>query len=111
MMIANICMKTAGHRTMTYSVILPSDFDEYGWEVEKRGWFDSISVESDGLLINLSFYDPARLKQEIEDAISGNRIFFERNITVVSVANRDSIEAAVKFLYESGELGRLKLSS
>jgi|ERR1019366_1193664 hypothetical protein len=95
---------------MTYKVILPSDFDEHGWEVEAKGWF-AASVEFDGLMIELLFYDPTRLQQEIEDALSANRVFFERNIIVVSTVNRASIEASVKFLYDSDELGRWKESS
>jgi hypothetical protein len=93
---------------MTYKVALPSDFDEYGWEIEAKGWFAAASVEFDGIMIELSFYDPTRLKQEIEEALSTNRVFFEGNIIVVSSVNRASIEASVKFLYESGELGRWK---
>ena len=89
---------------MTYKVILPSDFDEYSWEVEKKGWFDFASVEFDGLMIKLSFYDPIRLKQDIEAELSKRRVFFEKNMVVVPIVNRDSIEAAVKFLYESGNL-------
>jgi len=96
---------------MTYRVILPCDFDEYGWEVEAKGWFDTASVEFDGQVIEISIYDPTRLKQEIEDALSTNRVFVERNIIVVSTVNRASIEAAVKFLYESGEFGRWKRGS
>lgn len=91
---------------MIYRVILPDDFDEYAWEVEKKGWFDSAYVEFDGLKIRLSIYDQTRLKQEVEYAISSARLFFEKNILVVSTVSRDSIEASVKFLYESGELGR-----
>jgi hypothetical protein len=94
---------------MTYKVILPSDFDDHGWEIE--GWFAAASVEFDGLVIDLLFCDPTRLMQEIEDAISAGRVLFEKNIFVVSIVNRASIEAAVKFLYESGELGRWRESS
>jgi hypothetical protein len=93
---------------MTYRVVLPRDFDDYGWEVEAKGWFAAASVEFDGIMIELLFYDPTRLKREIEEALSKNRVFFESNIIVVSSVNRDSIEASVKFLYESGELGRWK---
>jgi hypothetical protein len=96
---------------MTYKVVLPSDFDEYGSIVEAKGWFAGALVEFDGRAIELLFYDPTRLNQEIEDDHSANRIFYERNIIVVPTVTRESIEASVKFLYESGELGRWKESS
>jgi len=96
---------------MTYKVVLPSDFDEYGSIVEAKGWFAGASVEFDGRVIDLLFYDPTRLKQEIADDHSANRIFYERNIIVVPTVTRESIEASVTFLYESGELGRWKESS
>ena len=96
---------------MTYRVVLPSDFDEYGPIVEAKGWFAGASVEFEGRVIELVFYDPTRLKQEIEDDLSANRIFYERNIVVVPTVTRESIEASVKFLYESGELGRWTQSS
>lgn len=96
---------------MTYKVILPSDFDEYGKEVEAKGWFPGASVEFDGLVIDLLFYDPTRLRQEMEQALSTNRVFFERNIVVVPTVSRESIETSVKFLYESDELGRWKENS
>jgi hypothetical protein len=88
---------------MTYTLILPSHFDEHGWEIEAKGWFVA-SVEVDGLMIELVFYDPARLKQEIEDELSKSPAFFEKNIVVVSTVNRQSIESAVQGLYESGRL-------
>jgi hypothetical protein len=96
---------------MSYKVVLPSDFDDHVWEIEAKGWFAAASVEFDGLVIDLSFYDPTRLMQDIELTLSTNRIFFEKNIVVVTIVNRDSIEASVKFLHESGELGRYKEGS
>jgi hypothetical protein len=96
---------------MTYRLGLPDDFDEYAWEVEEKGWFDSAYVEFDGLRIQLSIYDPTRLRQDVEEALSSARSFFEKSILVVPVVNRDSIEASVKLLYESGELGRWKEST
>jgi hypothetical protein len=95
---------------MTYRVILPDDFDEYAWEVEKKGWFNSAYVEFDGLKIHLLVYDPTRLSQDMEESLSSTRLFFERNVLVVPMVNRDSIEASVKILYESGELKRWKES-
>jgi hypothetical protein len=89
-------------------VVLPSDFDDHVWEIEANGWFAAASVEFDGLVTDFSFYDPSRIMQDIELALSTNRIFFEKNIVVVTIVNRDSIEASVKFLYESGELGRYR---
>jgi hypothetical protein len=96
---------------MTYRVILPGDFDEYAWEVEKKGWLDSAYVEFDGRKIELTIYDPPRLKQDVEEALSSSRPFFEKNVLVVSTVNRDSIEASVELLYKTGELKRWKEGS
>jgi hypothetical protein len=48
------------------------------WEIEAKGWFAAASVEFDGLVIDLSFYDPTRLMQDIELTLSTNRIFSKR---------------------------------
>jgi hypothetical protein len=63
---------------MSYKVVLPSDFDDHVWEIEAKGWFAAASVEFDGLVIDLSFYDPTRLMQDIELTLSTNRIFSKR---------------------------------
>lgn len=96
---------------MTYRVILPDNFDEYAWEIEAKGWLDSAYVETDGRKVELTIYDPTRLRQDVEEALSSGGPFFEKNVLVVSIVNRDSIEASVKSLCESGELRRWKESS
>lgn len=84
-----------------FSLILPSDFDEYAWEVEAKGWFSDVMVNVAGKAYKLNFYDPARLNQEIEDDLSGKVAFVGGNLVVVRSVNRANIEVAVRDLVRS----------
>lgn len=88
----------------SYSLILASDFDDYAWEVESKGWFSDVTVVVSGKTYKLHFYDPARLGQEIEDELSGNVAFVEGNLVVVRAVNRANIELAVSELVGSGRI-------
>ncbi len=69
---------------MVYKINFGDDFDQRAWELESKGWFD-VNVSVDGMLVSLSFYDPARLAQEVESSLSTKSVFFERNIVVIPV--------------------------
>ena len=49
----------------------------------------------------LTFYDPARLAQEIEAELQRGGFFFEPNLVVVKSVTRLHMEAATEFLIES----------
>jgi hypothetical protein len=85
---------------------LPDDFEEYGWEVEAKGWFDGAVVEFDGRLAPISFYDSTRLAEEIgeELAVSGCVAF--RNLVVVAAVTPSMMQQAIDRLVATGEVER-----
>lgn len=92
----------------SFSLIFPDDFDDYAWEVEAKGWFNDVVVETDGQRFRITFYDIARLSQDIEDELSANAAFVEKNVVVVRNVTRVAIEQAVKFIAISEGFTRLK---
>ena len=96
---------------MDYKLSFPDDFTDYEWELESKGYFNGAVVVCQGDNYRLSFYDPVRLAQEIEDELSSTALFMEENLVVVSSVDRVHMEKAVKFLMESGKYKDLKLKS
>jgi hypothetical protein len=90
-----------------YSLYLPIDFEDYESECESKGWFRGATLVVSGERYVLSFYDPARLHQEIADELQKQVVFAEPNLLVVPSVTRKNIEKAVDFLVRSGNLGWL----
>ena len=69
--------------------------DDDDWSLtQANGWID-LAVRSTGGEKMVSFYDPARLAQEIQDALTGPGYFAESSIVVVPAVTREAITAAV----------------
>jgi len=92
---------------MTFKLIFPENYDEYAWEAEAKGYLTGVTVTVKELTISLLFYDPVRLAQDIEEMISLNQVFAEKNVVVVSNVNRITIETAVASLFGTGDIYRL----
>ncbi len=86
-----------------YKLSFPDDFDDYEWELESKGWFNGAVVVCQESNYRLSFYDPVRLAQEIEDELSSTAVFMEENLVVINSVDRAHMEKAVKYLMESGK--------
>jgi hypothetical protein len=84
-----------------FSFDLPSDFAEYEWEVETKGWFSDARMIVSGKRYRLSFYDPARLGQEIESELQRDGAFFEPNLVIVRSVTRANMERAAVLLAQS----------
>jgi hypothetical protein len=85
--------------TLPYVIHFPDYFDDYAGEIEAKGYFADVIVESAGLRYNPVFYDPIRFEQEYKDHLaSGARAFSEPNIVVVGAVTRQQIEAAIEEL-------------
>ena len=81
------------------------DWDEQtAWEIERKGWYEQAALQlDDGRLIPLSFYDPVRLRQELEaDFSRGKRFFAEKNLVIVPQLTEESIVHAVEELITKG---------
>lgn len=90
-----------------YLLVFPQGFDDYASEVEAKGWFSEAKLTFLGMQYRMNFYDPARLRQEIEDDIQRGSVFFETNLLVVPSVTRQNMEKAVEMLIQSGGVGSL----
>lgn len=88
----------------------PPDFDDYAWEVESKGWFDGADVVWEGAVIRVTFYDPVRLAEEIDEEIAASRTPAFRNLILVPTVTREAMERAVRALVETGEIDRFSPS-
>jgi hypothetical protein len=77
---------------------LPTDFNEYGSEVETKGWFGGAHLSMAGKTYKLIVYDPVRLAQEIDASLHRGQIFFEPNLVVVKSVTREAMEQAAEQL-------------
>ena len=79
-------------------LLLPADFDDYGWEVESKGVFSDGAVALGDHDVKVTFYDPERLKQDIESDLARDPyVAFERLVVVESVT-LENMEQAVSRL-------------
>ena len=90
----------------TWKLVLAENFDEFEWETEAKGWYPA-ELRYRGKVFALTFYDPVRLQQEIEDELKRCDAFFEENLIVVRTVNRAHMERAVARLLRSKMLDRL----
>jgi len=86
---------------------LPSDFDDYGWEVEAKGWFSGARIIASDTRYPINFYDQARLSQQIQDEVAAGQIFFEPNLVVIRAVTRTNMENAAEELVMSGRVSSL----
>lgn len=89
------------------SLVFPEGFDDYAFEVESKGWFAGATFAFLGKKRRMTFYDPFRLRQDIEEELQGGRFFFEPNLVVVPSVTRENMEKAVKALIQSGDVSAL----
>jgi hypothetical protein len=86
----------------TYGIEYPENFDEYAWEAGAKGWLPGVVALINGRRYKLTFYDPARLSQDIEGELQQNSVFFEPNLLIVPSVTRAHMEAAVAAIARTG---------
>ena len=91
------------------SLAFPQGFDSYASEVEAKGWFAEAKLVLSGKQHRLTFYDPVRLGQEIEDQLQRGTAFFEPNLVVIPSVTRENMEKAVDILIQSGGVDSLSV--
>ena len=77
----------------------PIDWNEQeGLERPDKGWLNDVIVTLDnGDTYNLSFYDPVRLSQELEDEVeAGNAGVLDKGLMVIPSVTKTHIELAIK---------------
>lgn len=81
---------------MAREVVIPDDFDDLDWSMaETKGYLDGVTVQVDGELVGVTFYDPVRLAQDIEDDIRNRRLPHWKRLLVVAWVDRDAVQTAV----------------
>jgi len=82
---------------MDRELVLPPDFEDYAWEVEAKGVFWDATVRMGDASVAVTFYDPARLSQEIIDELN-DRSSFEllRTLVVPSVTEKEMRDAVAR---------------
>lgn len=86
----------------SFAITYPDGFE--GWEpiIEAKGWLADVLVAIEGARFRLTFYDPVRLGQEVDDDVRREGLFCERNLVIVPAVTRGHIEAAIGKLGEKG---------
>ena len=85
-------------------LVFSVDFDERtAEEVLQKGWFRAaFALMPNGARVPLAFFDPVRLRQEIDAALhSGSSCFAEVCLIVVPEITKECMEAALRELYGS----------
>jgi hypothetical protein len=97
--------------TTTFTIHYPADFDaREEYEMPLKGYFSGTIVEiSDGNQYALFFFDPVRLRQELEAASKSGRSYVaEPNMVVVPEVTPAAIEQAVAGLIRDHYFDHLK---
>lgn len=101
----------SGYRVQVMSNVtleFPPGFEDYDWEVEAKGWLPGVVVVMEERRYTLTVYDPARLAQDVADALKEGKAFLEPNLVVVPSVTRESIASAIQELVQTGGLHGLR---
>ena len=88
----------------SFSLELPTDFEDYAWETEAKGWFSEARIVVAERRYQINIYDLARLTQTIEGEFKRGQIFFEPNLVIVPSVTRAHMERAAEELLQSGQI-------
>lgn len=96
---------TASHhrkRQADVHIVWPHPMDEYAWAItEAKGWIE-ITVRSSEGEKTITFYDPVRLAQEVDAAVTGRGYFAESAVAVIPAVTREAVESAIGLIAERG---------
>lgn len=76
-------------------VIYPSSMDDYDWAMtETKGWVE-ITIQWATRRKTVTFYDPTRLAQEVQSAVTRSGYFAESAVVVLPAVTKEAIEAVI----------------
>lgn len=87
-----------------FLLALPSNFEEYEWEVTAKGTFSEAQLIVAGKHYRLNFYDATRLGQEIQSEFERGGVFFEPNLVIVQSVTKTDMERAAEHLMQSEQI-------
>jgi hypothetical protein len=88
----------------SFSLELPTDFEDYERILESKGWFSEARIVVAERRCRINFYDLARLVQTAEGEFERGQIFFESNLVIVPSVTRTHMERAAEQLVQSGQI-------
>ena len=94
-----------------FTIHFPEDFDAQSeFETPSRGYLSDVIVEmKDGQRYKLFFYDPVRMRQDLEAEISaGKPCLAEPNVILLPEITIENIEKAVQRSWQDGFFDELK---
>jgi len=80
-------------------IVYPIEWDDRdNFERPAKGWLDNVKViKENGKEYTLSFYDPVRLSQDLEEEIKiGKAGIIEKGLLIVKEVTKENIEKAIK---------------
>jgi hypothetical protein len=80
---------------MERELVLPTDFDDYAWELESKGYFTDAAVQIGDKHVGVSFYEPTRLSQDIAEELAAGRPFAISRLLVVERVTLENMRIAV----------------
>jgi hypothetical protein len=90
---------------LEFELRLPDDFEQALWST--KGYFPGAELVVKNKAYRLTFYDPIRLGQDAIAEVENGTFFFEKNLIVVEKVERQNLEAAVRWLVDTGQVNRL----
>lgn len=97
--------------TAVFTIHYPDWFDERAeLEVEAKGWLVGVIVQlADGSRYTVSFYDPVRLRQDLEaETTQGRPYIAEPGLIIVPEVTVRVIQQAIQLLVVDGYFQHLK---
>lgn len=97
--------------TAVFTIHYPDWFDERAeWEAEAKGWLAGVVVQlADGSRYPVSFYDPVRLRQDLEAETNQGRPYIaEPGLIIVPEVTARAIHQAIQLVVVDGYFQHLK---
>jgi hypothetical protein len=80
---------------MERELVLPTDFDDYAWELESKGYFGEAAVRIGDQQVGVTFYEPTRLSQDIAEELAAGRPFAVPRLLVLERVTLENMRFAV----------------
>lgn len=82
----------------------PPGFEDYGWQIEAKGWITGVVAVIQERRYTLTIYDPVRLAQDIAGELKRGVVLLDRNLVVVATVTQESIASAIEEIVRTGRL-------
>ena len=87
------------------AVLVGLDWDDAtAFDIRNKGWYEQAQLQfEDGRSVSLSFWDPTRLAQELNEHFAHSHTYFaERNLIILPILTETAIRNAIQELVKRG---------